>query len=223
MYLCLKKHSLFFWDSNLTGHPILLFAKSGTWSRWAASGSSRVRYRHGKGGKKGKKGSWPSKLSSALGTLFTCHMSRADSWGRLHQWEYFSCTSLDLEDVSFSWLLTIVYSAHGFWLSTLLGGHFSPFQMIPVGGEVLKATYWQLSSTDSNQAHRKPHPGPTNPWKCWPSLPFVLLPDRLLQPAFGLRTCFFKCESFTKLWDCPPKLQWTPIILLEGPLSPNAV
>ena len=29
VYIYQKKHSLFIWNSNLTGHPVFLFAKSG--------------------------------------------------------------------------------------------------------------------------------------------------------------------------------------------------
>lgn len=96
-------------------------------------------------------------------------------------------------------------------------GHSLLFKIVLLGDEFLKAAYWRICFMRSNLAHRKPHPHPANPWKCW--LPLTLCPvSRQATPgSSGLRNVFFQCESFTKLGDYPLKLQGAPIVLCENP------
>ena len=113
-------------------------------------------------------------------------LKEADSWEHLHLWGCFSRKVPHLTDHTDS-------SPVGSWLlvvHSLLESFFLSFRVILLGGELLRATYWQLFSTESNPACRKPHPCSTNPQKCWPNL--TLCPE--LQPASGL-CAFFKCQS----------------------------
>lgn len=101
-----------------------------------------------------------------------------------------------------------------------VGSTFSPFQIVLLGGGVLKATCWQFSFIDSNLAHRKLHPCPTSPWKCWPTLTLCPTSRQTAPASSALQTFFFRCKSFTKSCDRPiPKLQRIFIIQSEDPLE----
>ena len=126
----------------------------------------------------------------------------------------FRCTVLDLEDASFGWPLTAVHSAPGSCLSTLCWGHFSSFQMVLLCWELLKATYWHLSSTESSLAHGKPDLCPTNPWKCCPTLTLCSATRQAAPASFWLQTFFPGVSQSPSMW-----LSLQTISLSEDPLE----
>lgn len=113
------------------------------------------------------------------------------------------------------WQLSSWHLASGCPL--FVGVIFLSFRMVLMGGKLLKATYWQLSSTESSLACRKPHPCSTSPQKCWPTLTLCRAIGKAAPASFWPAN-FFSGVSH-QVCAYPLKLQGTPMVLSEEPLE----